>query len=85
MTVEDKRLEKENRALHEPIFFYTSVMQIPKELVINKIDKKTISGYVSIPKPYSHGAGWPGASRTFGIRALRKRKDSYADWAFTKY
>lgn len=57
MTVEDKRFEKKNRALNEPIFFYTSGTHIPEELVINKIDKKTISGYVSIPKAYLQGAG----------------------------
>jgi chromosome segregation ATPase len=50
MTVEDKRFEKKNRALNEPIFFYTSGSHIPEEIVINKIDKDAVSGYVSIPK-----------------------------------
>lgn len=50
MTVEDKRFEKKNRALNEPIFFYTSGSHIPEEIVINKIDKDTVSGYVSTPK-----------------------------------
>ena len=50
LTVEDKRFEKKNRAMNEPIFFYTSGTHIPEELVINKIGKNTISGYVSIPK-----------------------------------
>jgi type II secretory pathway pseudopilin PulG len=50
MTVEDKRFEKRNRALNEPIFFYTSGTHIPEELVINKVGKNTVSGYVSIPK-----------------------------------
>jgi chromosome segregation ATPase len=50
MTVEDKRFEKKNRALNEPIFFYTSGTHLPQELVINKVGKDRISGYVSIPK-----------------------------------
>ena len=50
MVVEDKRFEKKNRAANEPIFFYMTGTHIPEEIVINKIDKDTISRYVSIPK-----------------------------------
>jgi chromosome segregation ATPase len=50
MTAEDRRLEKKNRAINEPVFFYLSGTKIPEEIVINKIGKDTISGYVSIPK-----------------------------------
>ncbi len=50
MTVEDKRFDKKNRALNEPIFFYTSGTKLPEEIVINKVSKDTISGYVSVPK-----------------------------------
>lgn len=56
MTVEDKRFEKKNRALNEPIFFYTSGTRIPEEVVINKVSKDTISGYVSVPKANSTAA-----------------------------
>jgi len=55
MTVEDKRFEKKNRAMNEPIFFYTSGTHIPEEVVINKVTKDTISGYVSIPKANAQG------------------------------
>src|ERR1700688_3642711 len=37
MTVEDKRFEKKNRALNEPILFYTSGTHQPEEVVINKV------------------------------------------------
>ena len=50
MTVEDKRFEKKNRALNEPILFYTSGTHQAEEVVINKVGKDKISGYVSIPK-----------------------------------
>src|ERR1700676_1155665 len=50
MVVEDKKFEKKNRAVNEPIFFYTSGARFPEEMVVNKIGKNTVSGYVSIPK-----------------------------------
>ncbi|MGB8475643.1 MAG: hypothetical protein WCE61_16300 [Candidatus Acidiferrum sp.] len=50
MVVEDKRYTKKNRALNEPIFFYTSGTRLPEEVVINKAGKNKISGYISIPK-----------------------------------
>ena len=56
LTIEDKQFEKKNRALNEPIFFYTSGTHIPEEVVINKVGKNTISGYVSIPKANSQVA-----------------------------
>lgn len=62
MVVEDKRFEKKNRAANEPIFFYTTGTHIPEELVINKIGKDTISGYVSIPKVNSEAS--PAATKS---------------------
>jgi chromosome segregation ATPase len=56
VTIEDKRFEKKNRAMNEPIFFYLSGTHIPEEIVINKIGKNTISGYLSIPKANSQTA-----------------------------
>jgi hypothetical protein len=32
------------------MFFYTSGSHVPEELVINKVGKNTISGYLSTPK-----------------------------------
>jgi hypothetical protein len=56
MVVEDKRFEKKNRAMNEPVFFYTSGARFPEEMVINKVGKNTVSGYVSIPKANSEKA-----------------------------
>src|SRR6266705_2784318 len=56
MTAEDRRIEKKNRAMNEPAFFYQSGTKIPEEIVINKIGKNTISGYLSIPKANSQTA-----------------------------
>src|SRR6202035_3028069 len=56
MVVADKRFEKKNRALNEPVFFYISGTLLPEELVINKVGKDQVSGYVSIPKANSQTA-----------------------------
>jgi len=53
MTAEDKQFEKKNRAMNEPVFFYISGTHIPEEIVVNKVGKDTISGYISIPKANS--------------------------------
>lgn len=52
--VEDKSTEDKNRAANQPLFFYLSGTHQPQELVINKIGKNQISGYLSIPKANAH-------------------------------
>jgi uncharacterized membrane-anchored protein YhcB (DUF1043 family) len=49
-TVEDKTYEAKNANINTPMFFYTSGSHVPEELVINKVGKNTISGYLSTPK-----------------------------------
>lgn len=56
LTAEDRQLQKKNRAMNEPIFFYLHGTKIPEEIVINKVGKDTVSGYVSIPKSNSQSA-----------------------------
>jgi len=56
VTIEDRLFEKKNRAMNEPIFFYLSGTHIPEEIVVNKVGKNTISGYLSIPKANSQTA-----------------------------
>jgi hypothetical protein len=51
--VDDKRLEKKNRSIDEPIYFYTSGSRAPLELVINKVGKNQVTGYLSVPKAVS--------------------------------
>jgi hypothetical protein len=48
--VDDMRLEKKNRALDEPIYFYTHGTRSPLELVVNQIGKDKVVGYMSVPK-----------------------------------
>jgi len=56
VTIEDKQFEKKNRAMNQPIFFYLSGTHIPEEIVINKVGRNTVSGYLSIPKANSQTA-----------------------------
>ncbi len=47
---DDKNFEKKNRSVNEPIFFYTGGTRQAVELVINKVNKTTATGYLSVPK-----------------------------------
>ena len=48
--VDDMRLEKKNKSINEPIYFYASGSKQPLELVVNSVSDKKISGYLSVPK-----------------------------------
>ncbi len=54
--VDDMRLEKKNKAVNEPIYFYTGGSRQANELVVNKVNDKSISGYLSIPKSVAASA-----------------------------
>ena len=50
VVVDEKRLEKKNRSINESIFFYIHGAHQPIEIVINKVEKNDVAGYVSVPK-----------------------------------
>jgi hypothetical protein len=56
MYVDDTRLEKKNRAVNEPIYFYSGGSRQPMELVVNQVSDKKISGYLSAPKAIAASA-----------------------------
>src|SRR5260221_839858 len=64
MTAEDRKIDKKKRNMNEPIFFYLSGTKIPEELVINKLRKDTISGYVS--SPTANGQSQPASTSSSG-------------------
>jgi multidrug efflux pump subunit AcrA (membrane-fusion protein) len=47
---DDKRVEKKDKTLNEPVQFMLSRAAQPYELVVNDVKKDMISGYVSSPK-----------------------------------
>jgi transcriptional regulator with PAS, ATPase and Fis domain len=50
MLIDDLRVSKKHVNIYEPVFFYPADSKTPAELVINKISKDHIHGYVSEPK-----------------------------------
>lgn len=47
---DDKKVEKKDRTLNEPIQFYTLAARQPYELVVNNVQKDRIVGYLATPK-----------------------------------
>lgn len=46
---DDKEIEKKNKTLLEPIQFYVIGSKIPYEIVVNKLEKNRIAGYLATP------------------------------------
>lgn len=47
---DDHTIEKKDKGLMEPVQFYTGKTPVLYEIVVNSIDGKTVSGYLSTPK-----------------------------------
>ncbi len=50
LTADDKKVEKKDRTINEPLQFYVSKARQPYELVVNSVGKNTIAGYLATPK-----------------------------------
>jgi chromosome segregation ATPase len=48
--LDDKRVEKKDKTVNEPVQFLTAGSRFPYELVVNEVRKDQIIGYVSVPK-----------------------------------
>jgi hypothetical protein len=51
--VNDRRFDKKNRSVDEPIYFFADSSHAPLEFTVNQVGKNKISGYLSVPKTYS--------------------------------
>lgn len=49
---DDQRTERKDNALDQPVFFYVRGASSALELVVNKLGKNRVSGYVSTPKGF---------------------------------
>ena len=47
---DDKKVEKKDKSINEPLQFYTSKARQPYEIVINEVSKDLIVGYLATPK-----------------------------------
>jgi len=50
LLADDVSVEKKDRTINEPIFFYVSGSKRPYELVVNQVTSNQVKGYVSAPK-----------------------------------
>ncbi len=63
LTADDKRTAHPDCALNSPLWFYVQGAPLALELVVNKLGKDTISGYVSTPKGF-----FPNTTNVLGQR-----------------
>ncbi|HML17072.1 MAG TPA: hypothetical protein VK419_08595 [Bryobacteraceae bacterium] len=50
IVADDKRVEKQDKTINEPVQIYMADATQPVEIVINQVDKDKVVGYVSTPK-----------------------------------
>lgn len=50
LLADDMQIEKKNRTINEPIFFYVGGSKRFYELVVNKVESRQVKGYMSTPK-----------------------------------
>jgi len=50
LLVDDKRVEKKDKTINEPVQFMVSKARQPYEIVVNEVTKDQIAGYLSTPK-----------------------------------
>ena len=49
---DDKRIERKDKAMNEPVYFYVQGASSALELVVNKLGKDSVAGYISAPKGF---------------------------------
>ena len=63
LSFDDKTTERKDKAMNEPLFFYVQGASSALELVVNKLGKDTVSGYLSTPKGF-----FPNTTNVLGQR-----------------
>ncbi len=63
LSFDDKKTERSNKGMNEPLFFYVQGASSALELVVNKLGKDSISGYMSTPKGF-----FPNTTNVLGQR-----------------
>jgi hypothetical protein len=77
MIVDDNKLTKKNVNLYEPIWIHTENEGQPVQVVVNRVDKDMVRGYVSAPKykPSELAAGSTGAATVTPVAAHPQTPD----------
>jgi hypothetical protein len=63
LSFDDKRTERSNKAMNEPLYFYVQGASSALEMVVNKLGKDSVSGYLSTPKGF-----FPSTTNVLGQR-----------------
>ena len=63
LSFDDKTTERKDKAMNEPLFFYVQGASSALELVVNKLGKDSVSGYMSTPKGF-----FPNTTNVLGQR-----------------
>ena len=50
LLADDKKIEKKDKTVNEPVQFYTASMRLPYEVVVNSVSKDSVKGYLAVPK-----------------------------------
>jgi hypothetical protein len=50
LLADDLEIEKKDKTVNEPVYFYIGGSKRVYELVVNKVESKTVRGYISTPK-----------------------------------
>ena len=50
LIADDKKVEKKDRSVNEPVQFYMAKARIPYEIVVNEVRNDRIVGYLATPK-----------------------------------
>jgi chromosome segregation ATPase len=50
LLADDKPVEKKDKSINEPLQFYVAKAKQPYEIVVNVVDKDTVTGYLATPK-----------------------------------
>ena len=53
VVADDKTFERKDKSVNEPVQFYTAKSRQPYEIVVNKVGKDQIAGYLATPKVQS--------------------------------
>jgi hypothetical protein len=77
MVVDDNRLSKKNVNLYEPIWIHSENDSQPVQVVVNRVEKDTVHGYVSAPKYKASelAAGSTGAANLTPVAAHPQAPD----------
>lgn len=67
LVADDKTVERKDKAINEPVYFYVQGASSALELVVNKLGKDSVTGYLSTPKGFFKDAPTVLSGRPGGI------------------